>query len=553
MTKRDILSDADVEALFETKPISDIKQFNHELEKDIDKKREELRTTVGERYRDLMEAAETITHMKSTSIDVVNAFKDIAATTSKYEYYSGHSSNRYGQDNDFEVDNQNVGDSFESTDLAAAAQIKLLMDSPEIMWSAVDNGDYLTAAQVFLFARHIHTNLTFNMNSASGKRISSVFPIIERQWSSILPFYETILNGCTQLISDESISYDFEVHSDDVTIDTKNIVRSMAAMTLLKGIETKDLFKEFLTLREKTIKQIIFAEGHSAKIHIRNTTLSAIFCIQSCCAFLPLDNNAETIENVLHEISKKPALSLFQNISVSPIMKHLPSIIRDFHPSVVAKEGHISSRSTKPDVLDHDLLTSECTNWLDRVHGMITSGTSKVLTHVNTLSGLSMIRKNTYDFLAWINENKKCTPIQKDWNSVCLSILKRTVNIWDEFYRNLFRDRAEELISKEIQNAILYLQTSLTSVADVQNHDIAEFVWVEGNLNESILDQNETQNGKVKALSSLELKARSYPPAVQAICQKFDDVLQALLTQLSDYVANEHSTETNVPSKTSSA
>ena len=47
-----------------------------------------------------MEAAETITHMKSTSIDVVNAFKDIAATTSKYEYYSGHSSNRYEQDND---------------------------------------------------------------------------------------------------------------------------------------------------------------------------------------------------------------------------------------------------------------------------------------------------------------------------------------------------------------------------------------------------------------------------------------------------------------------
>ena len=42
MTKRDILSDADVEVLFETKPISDIKQFNHELEKDIDKSRYKL-------------------------------------------------------------------------------------------------------------------------------------------------------------------------------------------------------------------------------------------------------------------------------------------------------------------------------------------------------------------------------------------------------------------------------------------------------------------------------------------------------------------------------
>ena len=81
MMDRKILSDAEVEALFETHNISDIKQLHSELERDIDKKREELRTTVGERYRDLMEAAETITRMKTTSNDVVNAFKNIAETT----------------------------------------------------------------------------------------------------------------------------------------------------------------------------------------------------------------------------------------------------------------------------------------------------------------------------------------------------------------------------------------------------------------------------------------------------------------------------------------
>ena len=87
MMDRKILSDAEVEALFETHNISDIKQLHSELERDIDKKREELRTTVGERYRDLMEAAETITRMKTTSNDVVNAFKNIAETTVKFDYY----------------------------------------------------------------------------------------------------------------------------------------------------------------------------------------------------------------------------------------------------------------------------------------------------------------------------------------------------------------------------------------------------------------------------------------------------------------------------------
>ena len=84
---RKILSDAEVEALFETHNISDIKILHSELERDIDKKREELRTTVGERYRDLMEAAETITRMKTTSNDVVHAFKNIAETTVKFDYY----------------------------------------------------------------------------------------------------------------------------------------------------------------------------------------------------------------------------------------------------------------------------------------------------------------------------------------------------------------------------------------------------------------------------------------------------------------------------------
>ena len=87
MTNRDILSDPDVEALFQTRNISYIKKFNSDLERDIDKKREELRTTVGERYRDLMEAAETITHMKTTSFEVVDAFKNVAETTSKFDYY----------------------------------------------------------------------------------------------------------------------------------------------------------------------------------------------------------------------------------------------------------------------------------------------------------------------------------------------------------------------------------------------------------------------------------------------------------------------------------
>jgi hypothetical protein len=40
---------------------------------------------------------------------------------------------------------------------SVAIQIKILMDIPEHIWSAVERKSYMLGAQLFLFARHITT------------------------------------------------------------------------------------------------------------------------------------------------------------------------------------------------------------------------------------------------------------------------------------------------------------------------------------------------------------------------------------------------------------
>ena len=136
-------------------------------------------------------------------------------------------------------------------------------------------------------------------------------------------------------------------------------------------------------------------------MHIRNTLKAVVFCVQTCAAFIPGANDGHDLESVLSNISGVPALSLFQNVSVSPVMKHLPNIIREFCPSVIMKTDVIDlyNIAKQEDTLDREFLKMECTNWLDRVHDLICHGTSKVLAHVNTISALSTIRRNTYDFL----------------------------------------------------------------------------------------------------------------------------------------------------------
>ena len=65
MTKTGMLFNTDLETLFTNHTIDEIEKLSQGLKHDIDQKREELRTMVGERYRDLMEAADTITQMKA--------------------------------------------------------------------------------------------------------------------------------------------------------------------------------------------------------------------------------------------------------------------------------------------------------------------------------------------------------------------------------------------------------------------------------------------------------------------------------------------------------
>ena len=64
MTKTGMFN-TDLETVFTSNSIEEIEKLSQGLKHDIDQKREELRTMVGERYRDLMEAADTISQMKS--------------------------------------------------------------------------------------------------------------------------------------------------------------------------------------------------------------------------------------------------------------------------------------------------------------------------------------------------------------------------------------------------------------------------------------------------------------------------------------------------------
>ena len=66
------------------------------------------------------------------------------------------------------------------------------------MWSAVEHDDYLSATQLYLFARHVHTSLTTTDVDGS---LAASFPVIERQWAAIAHFNDAIYDGCQKALA----------------------------------------------------------------------------------------------------------------------------------------------------------------------------------------------------------------------------------------------------------------------------------------------------------------------------------------------------------------
>ena len=458
------LNRVDVDELFETTGVLEIKSLSENLTKDYDQKREDLRTMVGERYRDLMEAADTIIKMKETAGSVVDHIRLIQ-------------DNIYPDEVEIKDEqNEDDQDLVDESDLALGAQIKLLMDCSEMMWTGVDHEDYLAASVVYLLARHVHTNLCMQ---------DTTYPIVARQWDSILPFKQSIIQGCHQVL---------------IEPEPSSILGSLAALVLLQGIDTKTLFLDFLKLKETALKTKMTEDNvHGARAKIKTFLMAVTSCIRTVnSAFLGSESG---LDKALEAVCNQPVLKAHHTSSMGlNLMEHLPTVVSAFAPSV------IMSSEDKPVKLTAENVTKECTSWLDRIHDLTSD--SGMLNHVHSLKDLSLIRKTVHDFLKHI---------LGDWNENCCQVLGKEINLWNEFFRGVFRDRVEALISLKVNQSLQFLEKEMTTQT---SEEISSYMWTE------TTDLDNT------------FKSKAYPPNVQKTCQELNKKFEHLMDELTDYMGD---------------
>lgn len=194
----------------------------------------------SERYRDLLQAADTIGEMRKTSSNVIQHIDGIVSSCRNLNEHQ-----LIGFKIDSNADrNPLPSDTVQMNYYGCMAQIHLLTKLPELIWSHLDESDYFVATQLFIFARHISTGLQLDANMDIMRK----FPVAKRQWNHLNQFFFMIKQRCLEQLEKPELS-------------TETAVKCLTSLVLLENCQLDKLLTMFTQLRARAFRRMLTNVG----------------------------------------------------------------------------------------------------------------------------------------------------------------------------------------------------------------------------------------------------------------------------------------------------
>ncbi|KAM3965418.1 conserved oligomeric Golgi complex subunit 1 isoform 2-T2 [Aphomia sociella] len=505
------------EELFQNYYISDIDQVQKKLQYEIERKREDLRAMVGERYRDLIHAADTIEEMKVTTVSTLDHIGEMISACR-----SLHNTNLAG----FKIDKK--FEPVQSFQLPAnpahsiSIQVKLLMEIPEKIWACIESEDFVKATQLFIMARHINTGLQLQIGGKNSKPgFQSLQRLVQQQWNSISNFSQTIVDVCKQKLQDIDITVEVACSclvslyllDSQTMVELLNILISLQSNSSLKSTLEFDLTRMLEGDVKARIKEKIV---NGVKIVLKTVVL-----VYACF----VDNEGGAVLKKLKELYSKDSQPLIELVRFSEPagLKHLPTIISNYR------------LSTNKDVetLAKDDITVCIQKWNTWVKSFIEESVQKLLENITRMKVLHEIREEAF---------KVETP--SNWSAICTSLDIPEVHVWCHYFQPLLTSRVKAIIESRwlkvydsFKTQILVDLTKVVSDNELEKEvDVNWFVWKDL-IGETVI---ESRDDVIKVMNSLmkgmSRQDRGFTPTLEKLCQGLDSELQRLLEDLKIYL-----------------
>lgn len=510
--------DLSTNQLFVTYTVEEIRKLEKETRAEIETKKEDLRQMVGERYRDLIEAADTITEMKNCSGKIVQSIQNMQKHCVNLQ--KTHSTKGISLSPKKAARSESQSSGF----YAIASQTKLLLDIPEKIWSDIESGDHLHATQLYLLACHIVSSLQLDTTTHQSTQLLKWFPVLSRQWAAICHFKPSILQSCRNVLKNG-------LASDMV------IAKALCSIMLLEDSSPRQVFTEFLLARKNAVHQAFSSSQFDASVkkQVCGVTNLIKLTLRQIHAVFYHQEGAEMTEgeesNLLLKVLTEATSTaggetiLAEELTAGTFTKHLPTSITDFHPSLRSSASPIAATYLQDCV----------SQWIETCINDVHDGISKLLSYVASIRGLTSIRDAVWELL----QESEDVP---DLSKISKKVLGRSLCLWGEFVRPLFLTRIEAIIQDSLDQTLtnshqLVIQASQDMDSSPADLDVAAHTWKEisTDLPSPLAWRGGAGSRDVLDAGSLYMKARAFTPKTQSICSFIDVRQKSLLEDLGCY------------------
>ncbi|XP_022785211.1 conserved oligomeric Golgi complex subunit 1-like isoform X1 [Stylophora pistillata] len=432
-----------------------------------------------------------------------------------------------------------------------ASQMKLLVDTPEKVWSALEKKQYLKAAQLYLFSRHIVSLLHIDTGDSSAPKLLSSFPILPKQWAAISHFKDSILQGSHGLLKDAAQTEEM-------------LAESLCAILLLEESSPRQVLSEFILARKATLQEIFHPYQHATSIKsqvcevvqvIKRSLyqIHTLFCGDEEDEQKELKDNPALVFKTLANVMKRDSSPNSDEEALEALFGpdfDLVTSARFLPKSVLGYRPHVR---VFPSLISKKNIQQNCAEWISMCIKDVTAAVSNLLKYVGSLKGLASLRDAVWDLLKQTSTaSGDCTLA---WSTLCNNVLGRDLSIWNEFLQRPFLSRAQDILRSLFDATMSSCKNMITNTLDeisyhnatntdlnvLWERDIAMYVWQECPSDVPRTFWRGTQINTAannEQESGLALKARVCTPAVQRLCKAVDEKLAAILEDAQHFISD---------------
>ena len=438
---------------------------------------------VGERYRDLIEAADTIHQMRGCSSQVIASVRVMGDSCRGLKGARGLA--RTIRDSGDPA--LTMGQVTPNTaHLAAAASIKLLTILPEQIWAAVEADNWRGAAELYLLAQRVHTGLQVDQGAGvSHDKVRAWYPVILRQWDVIQQLQVSLVSGARAQLTTEQLT-------------VERAVDCLAALMMLCGYSVDQALATLLQCRSESLRGLVTrCRSESAVMGVAGVAR----CVQS--TITSLLGAVRDLGPALATITSPDTATVTRipGSVLGPTARHLPGPVTSFTPSVAETVAQDLEDA------DADML----------VHGWMLTGVDiardelkEMLKFVDSVDGLKRVHETVIEI---VGEEK----VEQLDNQT----------IWEVMFKEITDARIMEIVTLQLENLMATVNKDVDAMI-AENSDVLDFVWTD-----SASDLGGVWGrGKAERLG-LRMKCWGWSAQLQDIWWQLDSSLERILESIS--------------------